>query len=72
MQVVLVEPGLNPGVEAQAVGRVHRIGQASETHVHRFLVQGTVEENVWGLCRARARRADLEATPQAKTHPRNK
>lgn len=46
--VVLVEPQLDPAAEAQAVGRVHRIGQARPTHVHRFVVAHTVEEQVRG------------------------
>lgn len=33
--VVLIEPLLDVAAEAQAVGRVHRIGQRRETHVHR-------------------------------------
>jgi hypothetical protein len=33
--VVLLEPILDPALEAQAIGRVHRIGQRRETHVHR-------------------------------------
>ncbi len=33
--MVLVEPSTDPAMELQAVGRVHRIGQARETHVHR-------------------------------------
>jgi hypothetical protein len=33
--VVLAEPLLDPAVEAQAVGRVDRIGQQRSTHVHR-------------------------------------
>lgn len=33
--VVLAEPLLDPAVEAQAVGRVDRIGQTRATHVHR-------------------------------------
>lgn len=36
--VILVEPLLNPAAEAQAVGRVHRIGQKHKTLVHRFIV----------------------------------
>lgn len=37
--VMLVEPLLNPAAEAQAVGRVHRIGQEHKTLVHRFIVR---------------------------------
>ena len=36
--VVLVEPLPNPAAEAQAVSRVHRIGQEKRTLVHRFIV----------------------------------
>lgn len=34
--VVLAEPQLDPASEAQAVNRVHRIGQRQETWVHRY------------------------------------
>lgn len=36
--VVLVEPLLNPAAEAQAISRVHRIGQKNKTLIHRFIV----------------------------------
>jgi len=52
--VFLVEPLLDPGLEAQAVGRVDRIGQRAETFVHRFLVEKTVEESVLALSASRA------------------
>lgn len=39
--VVLVEPLLNPAAEAQAISRVHRIGQRYKTLVHRFIVSLT-------------------------------
>nr|VDD15822.1 unnamed protein product [Brassica oleracea] len=51
--VVLVEPLLNPATEAQAVGRVHRIGQDKPTLVHRFLVTGTVEDSIYKLNRSK-------------------
>ncbi|VVB02957.1 unnamed protein product [Arabis nemorensis] len=51
--VILVEPLLNPAAEAQAVGRVHRIGQEKPTLVHRFLVTGTVEESIYKLNRSK-------------------
>ncbi|CAK7340000.1 unnamed protein product [Dovyalis caffra] len=51
--VVLVEPLLNPAAEAQAVSRVHRIGQDKRTLVHRFIVKDTVEESIYKLNRSR-------------------
>ncbi len=44
--VIFVEPCMNPGLEAQAVGRVHRIGQRKKTFVHRFIVKATIEEGI--------------------------
>lgn len=41
--VVLVEPLLNPAAEAQAISRVHRIGQENRTLVHRFIVRGSYQ-----------------------------
>ncbi|XVF81925.1 hypothetical protein PTKIN_Ptkin16aG0001600 [Pterospermum kingtungense] len=51
--VILVEPLLNPAVEAQAISRVHRIGQEKSTLVHRFIVENTVEKSIYKLNRSR-------------------
>ncbi|TKX25328.1 ATP-dependent helicase-like protein [Elsinoe australis] len=45
--VMLCEPLVNPGIELQAIARVHRIGQNRETKVFMYLVSGTVEEGVY-------------------------
>ena len=41
--VHLMEPHWNPMVEAQAVDRVHRIGQTQEVTVIRYIVPNSVE-----------------------------
>ncbi|KAA8495896.1 E3 ubiquitin-protein ligase SHPRH [Porphyridium purpureum] len=47
--IVLVEPILNPSMEAQAIGRIDRMGQTQHTYVHHFVVDGTVEEKIFSI-----------------------
>ncbi|KAI9708611.1 MAG: hypothetical protein M1820_003829 [Bogoriella megaspora] len=42
--VHLIEPHWNPMVEAQAVNRIHRIGQSREVTITRYIVKNSVEE----------------------------
>lgn len=44
--VFLLDPWWNPAVEAQAIDRVHRIGQDKTVFVYRLITPGTVEERV--------------------------
>jgi E3 ubiquitin-protein ligase SHPRH len=47
--VFLCEPLVNPGIELQAIARVHRIGQMRATTVWMSLISDSVEEAVYDL-----------------------
>jgi superfamily II DNA or RNA helicase len=53
---VLLDPWWNPATEAQAVDRVHRIGQTRNVMVYRLVAKDTIEEKVMAL---KARKAAL-------------
>lgn len=44
--VVLVEPQVKPSIEAQAIARVHRMGQTSTVMVHRLIADDTADERL--------------------------
>jgi superfamily II DNA or RNA helicase len=44
--VFLLDPWWNPAVEAQAIDRVHRIGQKKRVIVYRMITKGTIEERI--------------------------
>jgi SNF2 family DNA or RNA helicase len=43
---ILYDPWWNPAAEAQAIDRIHRIGQTKPVIAYRLLAQGTVEEKI--------------------------
>jgi SNF2 family DNA or RNA helicase len=47
--VFLLDPWWNPAVEAQAIDRSHRIGQANRVFAYRLIARETVEEKVLAL-----------------------
>lgn len=47
--VFLLDPWWNPAVEAQAIDRIHRIGQKKTTFVYRLVASGTLEERIQQL-----------------------
>tara|TARA_B110000971_G_C19775500_1_gene392829 strand:+ start:367 stop:621 length:255 start_codon:yes stop_codon:yes gene_type:complete len=44
--VIMSEPLLNPAQDAQAISRIHRIGQTKNCYVHRFFMKKSVEEKI--------------------------
>ena len=48
-KVILMEPAMDPALEAQAAGRIHRLGQEKEVLIRRFAFAGTVEESILAL-----------------------
>ncbi|QCE00806.1 E3 ubiquitin-protein ligase SHPRH [Vigna unguiculata] len=67
--VVLVEPLLNPAAEAQAISRVHRIGQKNKTLIHRFIVKDTVEESLYKLNRSRSNHSFISGNTKNQDQP---
>jgi SNF2 family DNA or RNA helicase len=55
----LLDPWWNPATEAQAVDRIHRIGQTRNVMVYRLIARDTIEEKVMAL---KVRKAELFAS----------
>lgn len=47
--VIIFDPFWNPYIEEQAIDRAHRMGQLRPVHVHRILVEKTVEDRILDL-----------------------
>lgn len=61
--VYMMEPQFNPGVEMQAVDRVHRLGQTRDVEIVKFIMEGSFEENIVKL---QKQKMDLAATALAE------
>ena len=57
--VYVMEPQFNPAAEAQAIDRVHRLGQTREVTATRFIMEGSFEEKMLELQRKKQNLADL-------------
>lgn len=45
-RVFLMEPCFNPALEAQAIGRVHRLGQKRNVEIVRFIMKDSIEPRI--------------------------
>lgn len=48
-KVYMMEPQFNPGVELQAIDRVHRLGQKRDVHIVHYIMKQSVEESILKL-----------------------
>ena len=48
-RVFVMDPWWSFAVEAQAIDRIHRMGQESEVVVHRFIVEQSIEERMLAI-----------------------
>jgi SNF2 family DNA or RNA helicase len=55
---ILFDPWWNPAAEAQAIDRIHRIGQTRPVIAYRLIAEGTVEEKIRLLQQEKSALAD--------------
>lgn len=58
-KVYMMEPQYNPGVEQQAIDRVHRLGQEREVEIVHFIMKDSVEEALLRLQDKKTKLASL-------------
>ncbi|KAF2027061.1 hypothetical protein EK21DRAFT_72852 [Setomelanomma holmii] len=66
-KVFMMEPQFNPAAEAQAVDRVHRLGQDREVVIKRFIMNNSFEEKMVELQQKKKKLADLTMTRQRRS-----
>ena len=58
-KVYVMEPQYNPAAEAQAVDRVHRLGQKRDVTITRYIMENSFEEKMLELQHKKVQLADL-------------
>ncbi|KAF9693165.1 hypothetical protein EKO04_008892 [Ascochyta lentis] len=66
-KVFMMEPQFNPAAEAQAVDRVHRLGQDREVTIKRFIMEESFEEKMLVLQEKKKALADLTMARERKS-----
>jgi len=66
-KVFMMEPQFNPAAEAQAVERVHRLGQTRDVEIVRYIMRGSFEESILEIQKAKTEMADMTINRNHKT-----
>ena len=48
-RIFILEPLMNIYQEAQAVNRIHRLGQLKNTFIHKYIISDTIEQQIFNL-----------------------
>ena len=65
-KVFVMEPQFNPAAEAQAVERVHRLGQTRDVEITRYIMHNSFEESMLNLQQKKKDLLDLSFNRNAK------
>ncbi|KAM3423596.1 hypothetical protein BST61_g1020 [Cercospora zeina] len=68
----VMEPQFNPGVEQQAVDRVHRLGQTRPVFIKHFIMNDSVEEGILKLQRKKEALAQISMDKKKSKQEENK
>jgi SNF2 family DNA or RNA helicase len=63
-QVFIMEPQYNPAAVAQAVDRVHRLGQTRPVRIFQLVMKESIEEKILELAQKKQREADMTMNRQ--------
>lgn len=58
-KVYVMEPQYNPASVAQAIDRIHRLGQTREVTTVQFIMKGSIEEKIFELAKKKQQLADM-------------
>ncbi|RDA83201.1 hypothetical protein CP532_1223 [Ophiocordyceps camponoti-leonardi (nom. inval.)] len=64
--VYMMEPQYNPAAEAQAIDRVHRLGQKREVRTVRYIMENSIEERMLSIQEKKMKLASLSMDGQNK------
>ena len=67
-----MEPQFNPGVEQQAVDRVHRLGQTRAVFIKHYIMNDSVEEGILKLQRKKEALAQISMDKKKSKQEENK
>ena len=64
--IFFLEPLLDNSMELQALNRCHRIGQLRVVNIYKYIIEGTIEENIVKLAEKNNQNSPTKSSPSKK------